>query len=86
VIWGLGNEPFYTCPVNHVTAREYKLLSLYFQYRDGFLLESGGLGSQAAGYVDAMTFLHSIFKGHEAEKLKTPPPPKAQRGPRVGRR
>lgn len=64
---------FYTCPVNSVTSKAQKMLMLYMQYREGYLLTSGGIGDQPGYYVDAMNVLHGMFKQHEADAIKGVP-------------
>lgn len=61
---------YWYCPVNYVQPEHKSLIGLYSLFRQGKMLESGGVGDQPARYVDAMMFLDSMWNQAEAEALQ----------------
>ena len=79
---------FEYCPVNYIQPYNRTWLGLYSLWRNGFLLDAGGIGDQPSKYIDVMQFVESLFNQHEKEQLEqmkaSPTIPKTKT--QVGRR
>ncbi|TKB53306.1 hypothetical protein [Ferrimonas aestuarii] len=53
------------CPKPQITAATQQLLSLFGDYRQGYLLNAGGLNEQPFRYLQAMRLIDSTVKSNE---------------------
>ena len=58
------------CPVNYIEIQMHNWVYLFMLFKDGKLLEPGGIGDQPAKYMDVMTFLQNIWVKAEREAME----------------
>jgi len=64
-----GSYLLNTCRANLINPDHIKYLQLYALFKDGFLLEAGGVMHQPAIYIQAMRIIDSeVNKIHERER------------------
>lgn len=58
------------CPVNYVQMDHRALIVLFELWRQGKMLDSGGIAEQSAKYVDCMMFLDSLRNQAERQSIE----------------
>lgn len=58
------------CPVNYVSAEHKYIIALSQLFKQGKMLESGGVGDQDAKYIDMMLFMEYYFNKAEHDALE----------------
>ena len=61
-----------TCPWPQVTPCARMLVELYEHYKNGFLLEAGGIIDQPAWYTEAMRFIDGKMNEIQAARNQEP--------------
>jgi hypothetical protein len=58
------------CPVNYVTHEHRTIIGLLSLFKQGKMLESGGVGDQDAKYLDIMIFLEGLWNQAEIASME----------------
>jgi len=61
---------FDLCPVNYVKPEDRSMISLFSLWKQGKMLDAGGVGDQQSKYIDAMVFLDGLWNTHEREAIE----------------
>lgn len=61
---------FDLCPVNYIQPEHKFMIGLFALWKQGKMLDEGGVGNQSAKYIDCMMFLDALWNQHEREQLE----------------
>lgn len=65
--WEIGGGVYRRCPVKLVTAFTWHCIELYGHYKNGFLLQSGGIIDQQAKYLQIMQIIQGEMNSQQKE-------------------